>query len=90
MRLSTGINLQASDGIFTNNVQLTWIASDGATSYKIYRATSAGGSKTLLGSRTGTSFADTTATKGVHYLYWVRAYQGSRFSAFSTPNTGWR
>ncbi len=89
-KLSPPANLQASDGTFTTKVQLTWAASSGATSYKVYRATSAGGAKTLLGTRTVTSFADTTATKGVTYYYWVKAYRGTRFSAFSATNTGWR
>ncbi len=89
-KLSAPTNLQASDGTYTTKVQLTWNASAGATSYKVYRAISAGGAKTLLGTRTVTSFADTTATKGVTYYYWVKAYRGTRFSAFSATNTGWR
>ncbi|MBU4457094.1 MAG: cellulose 1,4-beta-cellobiosidase, partial [Nanoarchaeota archaeon] len=62
----------------------------GATSYKVYRATSATGTKSLLGSPTVTSFNDTTATPGVTYYYWVMACRSSRCSSYSAYNTGWR
>jgi fibronectin type 3 domain-containing protein len=83
-------NVQASDGTSTTQVVVSWTASSGATSYKVYRATSATGTKTLLGSPTITSFNDTTATPGVTYTYWVVAYKGTSFSGFSVYNTGWR
>jgi len=88
--LAAPTNLQASDGTYTTKVQLSWTASSGATFYKVYRASSAGGAKTLLGSPVGTTFADTTATPGVTYYYWVKACSGIRLSAFSISNTGWR
>jgi|GEM_PF-3465161 len=83
-------NLQASDGTYPDKVQLTWTASLGATSYKIYRATSATGTKTLLGSITGTTANDTSANPGVTYYYWVKACRGSKSSVFSTYDTGRR
>jgi len=89
-KLSAPSNLQASDGTFTTKVQVTWTASSGANSYKVYRASSAGGAKILLGSPAGTAFADTTATPGVTYYYWVKACKGTRCSIYSTTNTGWR
>ncbi|MCJ7585003.1 MAG: pre-peptidase C-terminal domain-containing protein, partial [Anaerolineales bacterium] len=89
-KLSAPINVQASDGTYANKVQVTWDASSGATSYKVYRAASETGTKSLLGSPTGTSFNDTTAKPGVTYHYWVKAYRGSRDSDFSAFDTGWR
>jgi len=83
-------NVQASDGTFTDKVRLTWTASPGATSYKLYRATSAGGTKTLLGSTTGTAANDTTATPGTTYYYWVTACRGSVCSDYSAYDTGYR
>jgi len=89
-KLSAPTNVQASDGTYTNKVRVSWNASSGATSYKIYRAASATGTKSLLGSPTGTSFNDTTAKPGVTYYYWVKACRSSRCSSYSTRNTGWR
>jgi fibronectin type 3 domain-containing protein len=89
-KLPAPTNLQASDGTYTDKVRVTWTASSGATSYKVYRAASAAGTKTLLGSPTGTAFNDTTATPGVTYYYWVRAYKGANYSNYSTYNTGRR
>ena len=83
-------NLQASDGTYTDRVQLDWDASSGATSYRVYRAASARGVKSLLGRPTLPSFADTTATPGQTYYYWVKACNASGCSIFSVPNTGWR
>jgi len=89
-KLSAPTNVQASDGTYTNKVQVSWNASSGATSYKVYRAASAAGRKSLVGSPTGTSFNDTTATPGVTYYYWVKACRSSRCSSYSSSNTGWR
>jgi len=84
----TGV--QASDGTHTDKVQVTWNASTGATSYKVYRATSATGTQLYRGVSTGTSYDDTTASPGVTYYYWVVAYRSTRYSATSNYNTGWR
>ena len=89
-KLSPPVNIKASDGTYTTKVQLTWNTASGASIYKIYRATRLAGAKTFLASRTGTSFADTTATPGLTYFYWVRACKGTRCSLYSAPNTGWR
>jgi fibronectin type 3 domain-containing protein len=89
-KLSAPTNVQASDGTYTDKVRVSWSASSGATSYKVYRATSASGTKSLRGSPTGTTFDDTTATRGVTYYYWVKACKGTYCSDYSAYNTGWR
>ncbi len=83
-------NVQASDGKYTDKVQVRWNASIGATSYEVYRATSTIGLKNLLGSPTGTTFDDTTATPAVTYTYWVKACSGAICSDYSASDTGWR
>jgi fibronectin type 3 domain-containing protein len=83
-------NIQASDGTYTDKVRVSWTAVSGATSYKVYRATSATGTKVYRGTFTGTTFDDTTPTPGITYTYWVVAYKGTSNSAYSTANTGWR
>ena len=83
-------NVQASDGTFTDKVQITWTASSGATSYEVYRADTEGGAKTLKGSPETNSFDDTTAVAPTVYYYWVKAVNASGASGYSAFNTGWR
>ena len=85
-------NVQATDGVYTDKVRISWNSSPGAGSYKLYRALSAGGSKSYLGPDTASPFDDTTAVTGLTYYYWVTACNGdaSRCSAYSGYNTGYR
>jgi fibronectin type 3 domain-containing protein len=83
-------NVQASDGTYTDKVQVTWNVVSGATSYNVYRATASDGTKTLLGSPTAASFDDTSATRSRTFYYWVTTCVGSNCSDFSTYDTGWR
>jgi peptide/nickel transport system substrate-binding protein len=84
-------NVAASDGTFTDKTQVTWTASSGATSYNVYRATTAGGAGlTLLGSPTDVTFDDTTGTPGITYYYMVKACNGAICSGYSAVNSGWR
>ena len=88
--LAAPASLQASDGTSTGKVQVSWASSSGATSYKVYRAESTSGEKTLLGSPKLLIFNDSTATPGKTYYYWVQACIGTKCSFYSTANTGWR
>jgi hypothetical protein len=71
------------------NISLSWSASDGATSYKVYRRTSPG-AYTFIGSPSpnpaSTSFIDTVATNTA-YQYVVHAVNGSGESGDS--NSDW-
>ena len=60
----------ASDGI-----TVTWNAVSGAKGYKVYRATSSGGSYTLVKTLTGRSFKNTSISSNKSYYYKVRAYR---------------
>jgi len=75
-------------------VTVTWSASTGASYYQVYRATSAGGTKTTLsGWQTALTYADTSAVAGTTYYYWVKAAvdgSGTRASAYSAYDTGLR
>jgi cellulose 1,4-beta-cellobiosidase len=93
---STGIPLPptsvlASDGTYTDKVQVTWTASAMATSYTVYRAsypyTFYAAS---LGTTSGVVYDDTTATPGVVYYYWVKSSNSFGVSDFSTYNAGSR
>ena len=67
---------------------LTWNAVPGATSYKVYRATSKSGTYSLLGTVTTTSYTNTGAKEGTTYYYKVKAANGAGESAYSNVVSG--
>ena len=67
---------------------LTWNAVSGATSYKVYRATSKSGTYSLLGTVTATSYTNTGAKAGVTYYYKVKAVNSAGESAYSNVVSG--
>ena len=82
-------NVQASDGTYTDKVEVTWDSSSGANDYEVYRATSATGTKSMLGNPSSTSFDDTSAAVGTTYYYWLKACNEWGCSDFSTYDTGY-
>ena len=83
-------NVIATNGTYTDRVRITWNAVSGATSYEVYRADSAGGTKTNLSSPTATTYDDFWATTGTTYYYWVKACNTYGCSDYSSYNTGYR
>ena len=67
---------------------LTWNAVSGATSYKVYRATSQNGTYSLLGTVTATSYTNTGAKAGVTYYYKVKAVNSAGESTYSNVVSG--
>ena len=69
-------------------MSLTWTASTGATSYKMYRSTTAGG-ETLLSTSTitGTSYVDTAVTAGTKYYYKATAVKAAGESTTKSNET---
>ena len=65
----TGITVSAGN----NQVSISWGAVAGATSYNIYRSTTAGQQGSSVGTSVSASFVDTTAVNGTTYLYEVTA-----------------
>ena len=85
----TGVS--ASDGTYTDKVRVSWTAASGATSYQVYRNTSNSTSgASQIGTPTGTSFDDTTATPGTTYYYFVKACDSGGCTDFSTSDSGYR
>jgi trimeric autotransporter adhesin len=70
-------------------INLSWGAVAGATSYNVYRSTTSGGPYTLAGSSATTSFSNTGLTCNTPYFYVVRAVTGceSANSAQATATT---
>jgi mannan endo-1,4-beta-mannosidase len=66
----TGLTATAAKG---KGVQLSWNATTGATSYHVYRTTTATGTYTLLASTTSASYKDTATARGATYYYKVTA-----------------
>jgi len=66
-------------------VALTWTAGSGATSYNVYRGTSAGGesSTAIATGITTTGYTDTGLTNGTTYYYKVTAVNASGTSGYS-------
>jgi len=87
----TPFDLSASDGTYSNMVQVAWNSSAGATSYAVYRHTTFDSSfATQIGSSSTNYYDDSSALNGVLYYYWVKAGNAFGFSDLSTFNSGWR
>jgi len=75
--------LSATSG--NNEVTLGWVASAGASSYHVKRATTSGGPYgTIASGITAASFTDTAATNGTRWFYVVSAVNTAGQSANST------
>ena len=75
----TGVTPNAGNA----QVTLNWTAVSGATSYNIYRSTTAG-SETFLANAANPPYTDTGLTNGTTYYYKVAAVNGSATSGQST------
>ncbi|MBS3964173.1 MAG: hypothetical protein KGZ80_06710 [Methylomonas sp.] len=89
-KLPTTINaLSASQGTVVNAVELTWSPVADATSYKIYRASSSGGTLTLIGNLSTPSFTDSTSSFGLAFYYKVSAMVDMVEGPKSNEAVGW-
>jgi hypothetical protein len=66
-----------TSGTTQTGTTVSWTASSGATSYKIFRSTTSGGPYTQVGTSATTSFADSGLTCNTTYFYVVTASNGS-------------
>lgn len=91
-KLSPPASVSATDGTLTTGVNVTWNSVSGASYYRVYRATSSGGTKTSLGGwQTALSYLDTAVVAGTTYYYFIQAavnISGTRPSAYSAYATG--
>ena len=73
-----GVSLEAPVVKITNKAssgkpRLSWDKVDGATKYRVYRATSRNGTYKVMKTTTSTTYTNTTATTGKLYYYYVIA-----------------
>jgi len=85
----------ASDGTYTDRVEVTWNTVPGATHYRVYRGTYSHPilSDPVSGWQTATSFSDLTAVTAVKYYYWIRASQdatGTVTTGYGAKDAGYR
>jgi len=82
--------IAASDGLYTNCVEIAWARSTSARSYEIWRNTStSNGSAELIGTTNKLVWVDAEVTPGVTYYYWVKAVTALDTSAFSGRDAGY-
>jgi RHS repeat-associated protein len=74
----------AATTVSQTQLDLTWTASFGATSYQILRGAQSGGPYTAVGSVTTTSFEDTGLQSGTAYYYVVQALDSGGSSGDSS------
>ena len=75
-------NLAASGG--TGQINLSWNASSGATSYNVLRSSTSGSGYAQIGTSNTTSYPDSTAANGSTYYYVVEAVNSAGTSGNST------
>jgi fibronectin type 3 domain-containing protein len=82
-------NVVATDGTLTDRVRVTWSAAAGAGFYQVWRATSANGTYTAVGTTTGTQIDDPQATTTTYHYKVRSAVSGTGYSCFAGPNSGY-
>ena len=84
--------LTASEGDYSDKINLSWIGSENARYYQIYRNTSNNheGQIVLEYSHPNCTYDDWNAEPGITYYYWVKACNSAGCSAYSSPAQGWR
>ena len=84
-------DLAASQGTDASCVRVTWTAPVGASSYSVYRGTTASSSNAkYLQDVTVPKFNDNDADPGVKLYYFVKAKNASGTSGFSAGAQGWK
>lgn len=86
---STPSGVSATDGSYTTKVRVSWTSATGATSYNVLRGATSTTATTRLGTSTGTTYDDTSATAGSTWYYAVQAVNSGGTSTASTANSGY-
>ncbi len=79
----TNVRVQNYGSVNVPNVSVSWSASSGATSYTVYRSTSANGSYSQISKTSNTYATDNNVTLGKTYYYKVKASNSAGTSDYS-------
>jgi hypothetical protein len=82
--------VEASDGLYADWVRVGWDMVSEASSYEVFRATTATGTKLRLGTPATPPYDDVSAAPGASYFYWVSACRAEGCSAPGGPDEGKR
>ncbi len=89
LKLNSPIGISASDGIYTNKINITWNSVISAEKYYIYRSTVSNGFYSEISNTTSTNYNDTTIALGIYY-YKIEAYSSSfGYSGYSSYDSGY-
>ena len=84
-------SVSASDGTFTDRVDVAWAMVTNVTGYTVWRCTNnQSASAVQIGAATGSSYSDSTVAVGETNWYFVRATNMLGESEFSDSDAGWR
>lgn len=81
-------NVQASDGLYSDVIALSWNPVYEATSYNVYYGTSATDTPIPIDNTWQTSMDIIGATPGTNYYFWVSAVNSAGEGDLSEPDTG--
>lgn len=82
-------SVQATDGLYTDKVAVSWSAPFGATGYEVWcHTTDSSADANQIGSATTTNFDDTPAAAGATHYCWVKATNAAGASGFSASDAG--
>ncbi|HRX70139.1 MAG: fibronectin type III domain-containing protein [Candidatus Competibacteraceae bacterium] len=82
----TGLN--ASDGLFSDRISVTWNIVSEATNYQVYRSTSSSGGGAQIGQMQNTSLNDFNIVQETTYWYSAKACNDAGCSDFSNIDSG--
>jgi fibronectin type 3 domain-containing protein len=84
-RLASPSSVSASDGTYSDNIQVSWSSVYGAKGYFIYRATSSSSLYSKIDSTNLTLYRDSSIDSSINYYYKIMAYDSTgRKSNLST------
>ena len=88
-KLTSPVNISATDGNYYDKVDVTWSNVPHALAYNIYRGkTNYAAVATLTGTSTNNIYSDATVIPGVKYFYWIGATADVGDSDLSDSDSG--